>query len=183
MALTHVRKAFGINGYGSESVILRRGMIYLNPELEIYTDYELFTEIAQSTLENTVIDSPVMADLLEQAAELYQGDFLPDNLYDDWTAILRALLRHLCLQVLLKLIEFYRRHGKTVHALQACNRYLVLEPVDEPVSRTAMELLWQRGQKQQALSLYKRLAAALAKEYGMMPAAETNDLYKKIRFS
>lgn len=183
MTLTYVRKALAHNEYISESVILRRGMIYLNPEIEIYTDYELFVAAAKNILEDTDTDNPVIVELLEQATELYLGDFLPDTLYDDWTANLRMQLHRLYLQVLLKLVATYRRTGKPDSAIQACRRYLALEPGDESVRRTAMELLWQNGQKQKALSLYQELAAFLAKDYGVVPTAETNNLYEKIRCS
>ncbi|MHB8842038.1 MAG: AfsR/SARP family transcriptional regulator, partial [Candidatus Aquicultor sp.] len=183
MALTHVRKALGLNDSASESVILNRGIIYLNPEIEIYTDYELFTAIARSALEDTDTDNPAIVELLEQAIELYRGDFLPDNIYDDWSTDLRAQLHQLYLQILLKQVESYRQRGKLTPAIQACHRYLALEPADEPVSRKTMELLWQSGQKLQALSLYQELVAALAKEYSIIPSAETNNLYEKIRCS
>lgn len=183
MALTHVRKALGLNDYVEESVILRRGMIFLNPDIEIFTDYVMFTAIAQNALLDKPMDNPVKANLLEQAAELYRGDFLPDNLYDDWTNKLRMQLQHLYLQVLLKLVEFYHRQEKPAQTIQACRRYLILEPADEHVSRTAMELLWQSGKKQQALSLYQELASVLVREYGANPDAETISLYEKIRCS
>ncbi|GAB6174215.1 hypothetical protein JCM15765_36930 [Paradesulfitobacterium aromaticivorans] len=43
-----------------------------------------------------------------------------------------------------------------------------------------MDLLWQNGQKQQALFLYQELAAVLAKEFDVTPADETNNLYEEI---
>lgn len=182
-ALTHVRKALSLNDDANESVILKRGMIYLNPEIEIYTDHELFTAIANSALEDIDAGNPVIVELLEQAIELYRGSFLPDNIYDDWTADLRTQLHQLYLEVLLKQIESYIRQDKPAAAIQACRRYLTLEPTDEPVSRKAMELLWQTGQKLQALSLHQDLVTALAKEYGVIPSVETNNLYEKIRCS
>lgn len=75
----------------------------------------------------------------------------------------------------------YRRQGKPARAIQAFRRYLALEPADEPVCRTAMELFWQSGQKQQALALYQELATVLAKEFDVTPSVETNELYEKIR--
>ncbi|MFZ5642462.1 MAG: BTAD domain-containing putative transcriptional regulator [Bacillota bacterium] len=181
MALTNVRKALGLGDNVSESIILKRGIVCLSPEIDVFTDYELFSSTAQGALQEEDVDNPVVTDLLERAAGLYSGEFLPDNPYEDWTAGLRAQLRRLYLQVLLKLVKTYSAQGKPELAIYTCRRYLVLEPADEPVSRTAMELLLQGGQKQQALSLYQELAAALAKEYSIAPDAETNILYKKIR--
>jgi DNA-binding SARP family transcriptional activator len=114
---------------------------------------------------------------------LYRGEFLPDNIYDDWTAALREQVRQIYLQVLLKLIEFYRHHDKLPLAIQTSHRYLTLEPADESVCRTAMEMLWLTGQKQHALSLYKELADLMTKEYNTAPSKETNILFKKIHSS
>ncbi len=181
MALTHVRKALGLKDMTEESIILKRGLVYFNPEMIINTDYELFTTIALSALEDPKTTNPVTLTKLEQAAGLYQGEFLPDNLYDDWTVNMRNQLQQLYLRILLKQAEDYHRQGKLTPAIQACRRYLALEPTDELVNRKAMELLWQNGQKQQALSLYLELAAVLTKEYDLTPEEETSDLYEKIR--
>ena len=89
-------------------------------------------------------------DLLERPPD-YTREFLPDDIYDDWTGNLRVQLYNLYLQVLLKQIDVYRRYGKQFSAIETCRRYLTLEPADEPVCRTTMEMLWRKGQKQQAV--------------------------------
>ncbi len=183
MALTHLRQALDPTDSATESVILRRGMIYLNLDIEIHTDYELFTERARSALEQVNAENPATLELFEQAADLCRGDFLPDNLYDDWAAGMRTSLRELYLQLLLKQLEFYLKLGRQVPAIQTGRRYLALEPADESLTRTTMELLWRNGQKQQALSVYQELAAVLAKDYDLIPSHETNKLYNEIRGS
>ncbi|AET66126.1 ATP-dependent transcriptional regulator [Desulfosporosinus orientis DSM 765] len=180
MALTHVRKALELITAANESVILKRGMVYLNPEITIYTDYERFTAMAQNALEDRDIDNPIILANLEHTAELYQGDLLPDNIYDDWAVDMRTQLRNLYLQVLAKQVETYRRQGKFTPAIQACRQYLALEPTDEATARTTMDLLWQRGHKQQALSLYHELASILAQDFESTPTEQTNALYRKI---
>lgn len=181
MALTHVRKSLGLDDGSGESVILRRKMIHFNPRIQVVTDYELFTVTAQNALLEAEAENPLAESLLSQAADLYRGDFMPDNLYDDWTANLRTQLQHLYAQVVLKQVEYYRRSGRLETAVQACRRYLALDPVNELMVRAAMELLWQQGQKQPALSLYRRLVSVLKKEYDMDPAAATQELYERLR--
>jgi DNA-binding SARP family transcriptional activator len=181
MALTHLRKTIELDGDAGESVILKRGMIYLNPKIEIITDYELFDTVAQSILENAASNNPAILELLDYAAELYKSGFLRENIYDDWTANIRTHLHQLYLQVLARRVEIYLKREKTTSALQACRSYLAVEPADERMNRKAMELLWQGGQRLQALSLYQDLVAVLAKEYGVSPSVETNSLYEAIR--
>ncbi|MEN6326065.1 MAG: BTAD domain-containing putative transcriptional regulator, partial [Syntrophomonas sp.] len=181
MALTHVRKALGINN--RESIILRRGMIYINPEIEIYTDYELFSSIVDNSFQDTAFENPVLVDSLKQAVQLYRGEFLPDNIYDDWTAGLREQMRQLYLQVLLRLIQCYRQQDKLSPAIQACHHYLTLEPGNELVCKAAMEMLWLTGQKQHALSLYQELAGFMSNEYNAAPSKEISSLFKRIHSS
>lgn len=183
MALSHVRKALGFSDSGQENVILKRGMVYLNPEIEVYTDYEFFKDTALNALKIAAAKNPTAANALEQAARLYPGRFLPENLYDDWTTHLRSDLHNLYQRVLLQLIDFYRQQGNLSAALQSCRRYLSYEPADEQVGRTTMEILWQLGEKQQALSLFQDITAALAKEYDITPAPDTLAIYEKIRCS
>lgn len=180
-ALNNARKALEFGGHSGESIILKRGMIFINPEIRIYSDYEIFASTAQRALQETATADPKLMDLLEEAAGLYRGDFLPDDIYDDWTGSLRMKLYNLYLQVLLKQIDIYRRCGKQFSAIEKCRRYLALEPADEQVCRAAMEMLWQKGQKQQALSLYQELVAFTAREYNTGLSDETNALYEKIK--
>jgi ATP/maltotriose-dependent transcriptional regulator MalT/DNA-binding SARP family transcriptional activator len=178
MTLTYARKALGLND--RESIFLRRGMLYINPEIEIYTDYEWFASLADSSVPGASSENPIRVDSLEQAMQLYRGEFLPDNIYDDWSSSWREHLRQLYLQVVLALIQSYRQQDSLPQAIQACRRYLALEPADEPVCRAAMEMLWASGQKQHALSLYQDLADFMASEYNAVPSSETSSLYRKI---
>lgn len=179
MALTHVRKALNLND--RESIFLSRGMIYLNPDIELYPDYELLASIFASSAPDIDSGNPVPVDSLVQAVELYRGEFLPDNIYDDWTAGLRGKTQHLYLKVLSRLIKYYRRQNQLSSAIENCRRYLALEPADESICRMAMEMLWLAGEKQHALSLYQDLVNFMAQEYNATPSKETGSLFLKIR--
>lgn len=118
---------------------------------------------------------------MERAADLYQWDLLPADLYDDWTTNMRAQLRHIYLQVLANQIELYQLQGKLTLAIKTCCQYLALEPENEQICKLTMNLLWQNRQKQQAMQLYQELSVVLAREFDVFPTEETNLLYKEIR--
>lgn len=180
MAISYVRQALGIGDEAGASLILKRGMIYINPRIMVFTDYELFLTKSQNALQEAEEGSPLATHLLDQAAALYRGDFLPDNIYDDWAGELRVCLKELYLRILSKLIEIDRDKNRISHAIEVCRKYLAIDPYDERICRTAMELLWQNGQKQKALSLYRKLKAALQEEYNTNPSLETTALYQII---
>jgi ATP/maltotriose-dependent transcriptional regulator MalT len=180
-ALSHIRKALCFDRYGIEGVAQRREMVYISPEVEIHTDYQVFATLARDGMQLADNGDPRSVTLLKQAAELYKGVFLPDDLYEDWPGNTRIWLQNLYLQVLSRLIDCCLRQDKTVAALEACRRYLVLEPADEQIIRTAMELCWRNGQRQKAIDLFQRLAVLLADDYGVKPSPETVKLYERLR--
>jgi|GEM_PF-5959911 len=51
MALSHVRKALGTQAGGQEWVSLQRGKVHIHPDINVYTDYEFFTNEAQNALQ------------------------------------------------------------------------------------------------------------------------------------
>ena len=179
MALTHIRKALRLERYGIEGVAQRRGLVYITPEIEIHTDYQAFAALARNGLKLADNGDPRAAETLQQAIENYGGVFLPDDLYENWPANTRTWLQNLYLQVLSMMIDLCLQQDKAVVALEACRRYLALEPADEQVIRTAMELHWRTGQRQKAIDLFQRLATLLAGDYGVRPSPETVALYER----
>ena len=181
MALTHIRKALRLDRYGIEGVVQRRGMVYITPEIEIYSDYQAFSALAREGLRLADNGDPRAARVLQQAIKLYGGVFLPDDLYEDWPANTRTWLQNLYLQILSRLIDLNLQQDQAAAALEACRYYLALEPADEQVIRTAMELYWRTGQRQKAIDLFQRLSALLADDYGVKPSPETVALYERLR--
>lgn len=179
--LNYVRKALGSSEAIPDSVILRRGKVYLNPDIEVYCDYELFTREARKAIHYAETDSPYAIVSLKQAAQLYTGSFLPDDIYDDWANNIRTRLHSLYLEVLIKLAQTNYTKNNLADALHICRQYLESDPIDEQVIRLSMKILSQMGKKQKALSMYKELVAALAGDYDTAPGPETTTLYESIQ--
>jgi len=180
MALSSLRKTLIIEEYAKDIVVLKRGVVYIQPELQVYTDYELFSSLASKAFcENQ--HRSMQSELLEQAVAVYQGELLPGDLYDDWIEPLRIQLSNLYLRVLLKQVECYRALGKLELALQACEGYLEQEPADETATCAAMELLCENGQPQQALDMFHRLSKNLLEHYNVTPSKKTAAFYEEIK--
>ncbi len=180
MALSHVRQALGVHESIKNIVILNRGIIHLNPALEIYTDHELFSAQASQAMQYEESESPYAINALEQALHLYSGSFLAGDMADDWVYPKRVSLHRLYLQVMLKLAQLYYDKGYFSASLPLCRQYLALEPVDEQPIRLAMQIHSQSGHKRQALSLYRELEKTLANEYNTTPEPETIALSQRL---
>ncbi|MGD0154081.1 MAG: BTAD domain-containing putative transcriptional regulator, partial [Thermacetogeniaceae bacterium] len=180
-ALAHIRRTLGLDRYGIMGVERQHGQVCLTSEMEIHTDYQTFADVARDGLRLADCGDSRAAPVLNRARELYGGVFLPDDLYEDWLADTRTWLQDLYLQVLSSLIDIYQKQDQAGAALDACQRYLTLEPDDEQVIRTAMKLYRSLGQRQKGIDLFQQLSAILADNYGIKPSPETVELYEQLK--
>ena len=124
---------------------------------------------------------------LQQAVELYRGDFLEHGFrhegtaLSEWVVRWREALRSQVLGALARLAMYYDQSGNTVAAEQAARRHLALDPWDEAAHRRLMQVLARAGQRALALQQYERCRQILADELGIAPETETVVLYEQLR--
>jgi DNA-binding SARP family transcriptional activator len=119
---------------------------------------------------------------LQQAAELYRGDFLA-GFYEDWSLVEAERLRALYLQVLSGLLSFHRVAGEYELALELALKLLEADPLHEETHQQAMELYALLGQREQALAQFETCRHLLQQELGVDPMPETRTLYGRIQAS
>jgi DNA-binding SARP family transcriptional activator/predicted ATPase len=124
---------------------------------------------------------------LQEAVELYQGDFLngfyvrhaPD--FETWMLAEQARLRELVIQALHTLATHYAEQGELAQGSGYIRRLLSLEPWREEAHRQLMWLLAQDSKRGAALAQYDICRRVLAEELGVEPGPETVHLYERIR--
>ena len=126
------------------------------------------------------------AQRLQQAAELYRGDFLAQfvqsgsEAFEEWALIQRERLHREVLDALYALAEHYDRRSDYAQALQYATRQLELDPWREEAHRQVMRALALSGQRSAALAQYETCRRVLAEELGAEPSQETVLLQAKI---
>ncbi|MCP4289575.1 MAG: protein kinase [Gammaproteobacteria bacterium] len=124
---------------------------------------------------------------LEQAAALYQGDFLagfyvPDSeAFELWATIQREHFRRQALEVLDRLTEHYLKQADFPQAEITARRQLELDTLRERAWRQLMAVLAGSGDRSAALRQYQRCVRLLNDELGVPPAEETVALYERLR--
>lgn len=116
----------------------------------------------------------------QAAEELYRGDYLEENLYDDWAMATREHLRVIRLDMLSRLAHCHAQQGHYRRALEACQRVLAVDPLRESVYRQVMLYHSRLGQRDQALRAYERCRTVLVEELGVDPLPETQQVYTQI---
>ncbi len=173
---------------------LRKALHYLRSSLEGYlaierdsvafsADVDCWVDVAEfdAALQDGTESSP------RRAVELYRGDFLEgfyvgDALeFEGWWLSERGRLRELMLDSLRGLADQRARLGDLEGAIAFTRRFLDLEPWREEAHRRLMGWLALNGQRSAALAQFEVCRHVLEDELAVEPAAETVELYERIR--
>lgn len=115
----------------------------------------------------------------EGAVRCYGGDLLP-ACEDDWTVAVRERLRRLAVEVLAGLAaRAGAEHDPAV--LRHARRLLAIDALHEPACRLLMDALDRRGERSEALRVFDRLAAGLARDLGVTPEPATTAIAERLR--
>lgn len=118
---------------------------------------------------------------LRRALDLYSGPYLPDALYEDWTALERERLGFVFNEAALQLGTLLLDIGQAHAAIGVGWRALESDPGNEGAYRMLMRAHAYLGERSTALRLYARCADVLRAELGVEPMPETTALYESIR--
>lgn len=117
----------------------------------------------------------------EAAISLYQGDFLEQNPYEEWTVLDRERLRIAYLDTLDRLSQIYFKEERYSACRSACQLILARDPCREDAHCLLMQCYSRQGQPHLALYQYQVCVEALRGELQVEPAPETTQLYNRIR--
>lgn len=117
----------------------------------------------------------------EQAAALYQGEFLPMYRYAEWTITLRQHFADQFEQALLALAAQRFSAGDAAACLDLARRALLHNAWQEQAVELGMRAALALGDRGTALKLYQRLEKNLETELGIAPQSELQQLYLAIK--
>lgn len=114
------------------------------------------------------------------AAALYGGEYLPDDVYQDWTEALRERLRVEHVRLILEWGESLAVQGMLEAAVEVTERLLRREPTEEAGHCALMRYYDALGRRDHALRQYRRCQTELRRELEVDPDEETTALYRRI---
>jgi DNA-binding SARP family transcriptional activator/predicted ATPase len=117
----------------------------------------------------------------EEARVLYRGDFLAEDIYEDWTFTIREFYRESFLTLLIELSESYAQQGRYRLALARARQALSRDPLRETIYTRLMLYHYYAGDRAQALRTYENCRELLKKELGVSPLESTNRLFEQIK--
>lgn len=119
-------------------------------------------------------------DLLESAAELYKGDLLADEPFEEWAINRREQLKGLFYRTLQRLADNAEEKQDFDESHFWLEKVLQIEPADETAHRAKMRLFCKQGERFHALRQYDKCYEVLKREFSLEPEEETKRLKQKI---
>ncbi|HTP09816.1 MAG TPA: AAA family ATPase [Anaerolineae bacterium] len=160
------------------ALITDENMLALAPEINV--DVRVFETALQRQPLTT------HNQLLTTTLQLYRGDFLAgfslsDSAeFDDWLTEQQEHYRRLAIRGFIALAALHEQQQNYPAALEALDRALAFDPLQEDVQRSALRVHYLAGDRTGAIRRYGALRKLLDEEMGIPPMAETRALYDEI---
>jgi DNA-binding SARP family transcriptional activator len=159
----------------SRYVMFEHGTIMLNPASTLWVDAEEFDRLIRAARQQT--------DALptyEAARALYQGDFLPEDIYEDWAGHRREALLASYGELLQNMAHLYCQRAAHAEAIDCLQQLAQVDPTNENGHRELMRVYTLAGYRHQALRQYQRVKEILKRDLEVEPSPETTELYRAI---
>lgn len=143
----------------------------------VWVDAFAFRGLADRVLTGAEEGDTVLA--ARRALGLYQGPFLPDDCYSDWTETPRQQLRRRQVALLDLLAADANRRGEVMEAVHLLELALEADPLDDVRYLELAELLLAAGRRGRAAEMVDRSRQVL-RDHGLLPGAAWARLQREL---
>ncbi len=160
--------------------ITRQGLTYRLNLDDIWLDVEAMDQFVTIGNQN-IADKPELAkEAYYEVVNLYQGTFLPNRLYEDWSTEERERIQLLALNALISLSELLVKENP-IESIRLAQKILQIDHAWEDAYRIQMEAYIEKGNRPMAIKTFQQCEKVLEEEFGIEPLPETKLLFKKIK--
>jgi len=177
-----LRKALSKENSSFSHVLFQNGCYFLNPELNIWIDSEVFDQHLNNA--QLAWQSGNYEQAIEEyriAQPLYQAGFLVEDRYEDWLFPLQQHFRERYIKLLEQLGNYCFDLEKYTECVSIYTDELNVDNCNENVHRKLMVCYSRSGQPHLALRQYHICVETMTRELDMSPALETVELFRKIK--
>lgn len=161
--------------------VVRDGSRYgLRPDGDIWLDAAEFDELVAAGDQQLTKRPLTATETYRQALKLYEGEYLQEFPYEEWSSEERERLLTTYLRTAERLARALSEQGEWEEVIAVCELILARDDCWEQAYRLMMGAFLALGQRPQALRAYQRCVERLDSELGVQPAAATTQLYHKI---
>ena len=159
--------------------ILRQGLTYQLNHEDIWIDADAFEKFIQIGNHSLAHDPVLAKTAYEAALPLYQGEYLPERLFEDWSSAERERLQVLALGAMIMLAELILTENP-MESIRLAQQALLIDHAWEDAYRVQITAYGQKGNRPMAIKTYQQCCNILEQEFGIEPLPETKASYRKI---
>jgi DNA-binding SARP family transcriptional activator len=153
----------------------------INPEIDLWLDVEQFEQHwARGRYLEQEGNLTAAMEEFESAEALYQGDYLEDELYDEWTLLRRETLKDTYLIILSKLADHALETGNHESCITLCQKTLGKDSCCEDAYRRLIRCCSRLGNRNRSLRWYDICCKTMLAELDIAPDQETVALYRQL---
>ena len=162
-------------------ILYLEGNYFINPKITLLIDDEEFERhwLVGHDLEIKGKFDEAMREY-KMAEALYQGDYLVDDIYEEWTLVRREALKDIYIGILIRLAKHCAQEEKYESCIRYCQKILAKDPCCEEGYRHLIRCYNQLGQRNRALQWYRVCERTIKTELDIAPEWQTVTLYRQL---
>jgi two-component SAPR family response regulator len=162
-------------------IVFNQGSYQISPEILLWLDveqFELHWETGRRLQSAGKQDEAIREFRL--AEELYKGDYLADEPYEEWTLLRREALHDIYLNILSKLADNYLQKADHENCIVYCFKILDKDNCREDAYQRIMRCHSRLGLRNRALQWYEICRKTIEAELDTEPDQATKSLYRQL---
>ncbi len=159
--------------------IVRQGVSYQLDLEKIWIDVDALEKYIIIGNDCFGSDNDTSKTAYKLAIDLYEGVYLPNRIYEDWSSEEREKTQMLILDAYITLAEILLTE-KPIESIRLAQKAIAIDATWEEAYRIQMQAYIAKGNRPQAIKTYIKCEAILEKEFGIEPLPETKKLLQVI---
>lgn len=162
-------------------ILFENDCYLLNSDLDMWLDFEEFEQHVAHGRHHE--KNGRIEDAMREygiAEGLYQGSFLEEDIYEEWTLQKREYLQNQYVQLINVLSRNYQNNQEYTAAIALCQKLLLQDNCCEEAHRRLIECYIAQNQRHLAIRQYQQCQEILAKELNLNPSPETTNIVKRL---
>lgn len=178
-AIYSLRKSLTPNRSEGPSILFENDRYAIDPQLSVWCDVEEFQQMVKRGNRYWQKGERTQAySIFEMAETVYNGEFLTEDPYEEWSSWVRNQLQISFLEIANKLGEHYFETGRYSAAISINSKILELDRFDEKAHREIMRCYLAQGQSPLALRRYRMCSELFMQELELPLSPETIALFE-----
>ncbi|MGB1308153.1 MAG: AfsR/SARP family transcriptional regulator [Oceanihabitans sp.] len=161
------------------SFVIRQGISYQLDLEKVWIDVEALEQYIIIGNEAINTNQEISKQAYKEAISLYQGVYLPNRIFEDWSTEEREKIQILILGAYVILAELLLQENP-LESIRLAQCAIAIDNTWEDAYRLQMQAYIIKGNRPQAIKAYQKCATVLDQEYGIDPLPETKKLLQEI---